>query len=262
MIYGRDASSSTCPNEPQTSVSSPTNTVSSGYSVAYTSWGSPSSRSSATSGSSSSGYTYVNVKETQVSSTSRMQPPHEPHRYVALSTQFVYAGAQRVPVLARVSVTDYRGNVLYDSFVRPTIRVEDYRTLVTGLQAEHLASAPHPAAVREQVSAIVRGKIVVGHSMWIHFSLLGMCHPAIDTRDVALFLPFHRTLSSSSVKPLKTLVSHLMRRKIGQGYEHPLEEARAALDLFRSYEDQWEDEVRAGAWPSALPPSSYGRFFT
>lgn len=122
----------------------------------------------------------------------------------------------------------------------------------------------------------------------LRLKLLGITHPALDTRDVALYLPFHRSVSSSTVTPLKSLVSHLMRRKIGRSYEHPvrsshiicylsnmilsdfilifpfikLEEARAALDLFRSYEDPWEDEIRAGAWPSALPPTSFSQFFS
>lgn len=86
-----------------------------------------------------------------------------------------------------------------------------------------------------------------------------------------------------------------MRRRIGRTYEHPVsifeifkpfpilyscsyldiprlmfvclfvtkaEDARAALDLFRSYEDPWEDEIRAGGWPCALPPSRFSRFFS
>jgi len=65
-----------------------------------------------------------------------------------------------------------------------------------------------------------------------------------------------------SVTPLKHLVMHLMRRKIGFGCENPIEEARASLDLFRSYEERWEALVEAGAWPSALPPSSYMQYFS
>ena len=112
--------------------------------------------------------------------------------------------------------------------------------------------------------------------------LLSIRHSAIDTRDVALFLPFHRTLRAFNTIPLKTLVWHLMRRRIGLRYENPVvnrtllsecmsclsvargvqvENARAALDLFRSYEDPWENAIRGGSWPSALPPSSYRQLF-
>ncbi|KAL5495586.1 hypothetical protein ACEPAI_1049 [Sanghuangporus weigelae] len=197
-------------------------------------------------------------------SHSQARPPHNPSKYVSVSTQYVLATPQRVPILARVSVVDYRGNILYDSFVRPTHQIEDLRSSITGLLAEHLLSneAMHPSAVKEQVSALFQGKIIIGHSLWMHFSLLGLTHPALDTRDVALYLPFHRSVSSSTVTPLKSLVSHLMRRKIGRSYEHPLEEARAALDLFRSYEDPWENEIRGGTWPSALPPTAFSQFFT
>ena len=41
-----------------------------------------------------------------------------------------------------------------------------------------------------------------------------------------------------------------------------IEEARASLDLFRSYEDKWEAVIESGAWPSALPPSSHMNYFS
>lgn len=142
--------------------------------------------------------------------------------------------------------------------------VADFRTEITGIRYEHLVSnnAMDAEAVRHQVSVLVSNKIIVGHSLWIHLSLLGLTHPAIDTRDVALYLPFHRSIRTFSVTPLRMMVSHFMRRRIGRTYEHPVEDARAALDLFRSYEDPWEDEIRAGGWPCALPPSRFSRFFS
>ncbi|EJD04298.1 uncharacterized protein FOMMEDRAFT_28031 [Fomitiporia mediterranea MF3/22] len=209
----------------------------------------------------------TDARQTQSSvlHSSHARPPHTPSRYVALSTQYVYAAPQRTPMLAqrrRVSIVEYRGIVIYDKFVRPTHQIEDFRPSVTGLLAEHLSTSEALYIVRQEVSALLRDKTIVGHSLWMHFSLLGITHPAIHTRDVALYLPFHRSIRSSTVTPLKSLVSHLMRRKIGRSHEHPLEEARAALDLFRSYEEPWEDEIRGGGWPSALPPSSYSRFFS
>ncbi|KAF8624868.1 hypothetical protein AX15_005745 [Amanita polypyramis BW_CC] len=48
-------------------------------------------------------------------------------KYVAVSVTNVYIGVikikndlERVPMVARVSITDYRGNVILDTFVRPT----------------------------------------------------------------------------------------------------------------------------------------------
>ncbi|EIN13618.1 nucleotide-binding protein [Punctularia strigosozonata HHB-11173 SS5] len=168
---------------------------------------------------------------------------------------------------SRVSITNYRGEALLDCFVQPTQHITDYRTAQTGLQAEHLYG-PH-ALPLNQVKALVAqriaGKIIIGHSLWNFLSVLELPHPAINTRDVALFLPFRRTLQRHSLVSLPTLMHGLMRREMSrlpQEYEHPLEQARAALDLFRSSQTVWETSVSSGAWPCALPPSAYARFFT
>lgn len=55
--------------------------------------------------------------------------------------------------------------------------------------------------------------------------IMGVCHPTIDTRDVCLFLPFHRTMRRYGIKgpaPLDQMVLVLMRRQIGYSYQHPV----------------------------------------
>ncbi len=49
---------------------------------------------------------------------------------------------------SRVSVVDYRGQVLYDQFVQPTIAVTDYRTAQTGIVARDLAAGMFPVPRR------------------------------------------------------------------------------------------------------------------
>jgi RNA exonuclease 4 len=110
---------------------------------------------------------------------------------------------------------------------------------------------------------------------------MGFSHPAIDTRDTALFLPFRKTLKAKKLVPLPDLVRYFMARKMGGSFEDPvrppprmwpqrrfadadvqLEQARAALDLFRSTEELWERIVAQGSWPCDLPPSSFASCFT
>ncbi|EPQ60966.1 nucleotide-binding protein [Gloeophyllum trabeum ATCC 11539] len=167
-----------------------------------------------------------------------------------------------VILLSRLSITDYRGNVVLDTYVRPIRAVTDYRTAETGLYPEHLSSGRPFDEIQRDVANIIRDRILVGYCLWDFLSVMGTSHPAIDTRDVALFLPFRQTLRAKKMVPLSTLVDRLMRRNIGTGLEDPLENARAALDLFRSCEDVWEDMIRSGSWPCSLPPSTYARYFT
>ena len=49
--------------------------------------------------------------------------------------------------------------------------------------------------------------------------MLGIPHPAVNTRDVALYQPFKNTLrgSANQVIGLQTLMWHLMRRRVQDG---------------------------------------------
>jgi RNA exonuclease 4 len=161
---------------------------------------------------------------------------------------------------------------------------------------------------------MIKGKIIVGHSLWndlsgtylstgpksfrltflviyVAFSVLGIPHPAVATRDVALYVPFRNALSSpNQIIGLQTLMWHLMSRRIQDQQQNPvstsrtarngvhrhthvqiadstprsllqLENARAALDLYRSHSTEWESAVSSGNWPSALPPSTFSRCY-
>ncbi|KAF9014986.1 hypothetical protein BDQ17DRAFT_1294436 [Cyathus striatus] len=185
-------------------------------------------------------------------------------RYVSVAVLFVHAGTrpvngvlQRIPMVARVSVVDFRGHALLDTYVRPTHLVEDFRTAQTGLHYAHLANAPMFAEVQQQVISLIRDKIIVGHRIWTFLSVLGLKHPAIHTRDLALYRPLRRKLQSNVVVELDTLVHIYMGRNLGLDYENSLEIARACMDLFRSCRNVFEDVVQEGAWPCDLPPAEH-----
>src|ERR1700761_1530399 len=58
-----------------------------------------------------------------------------------------------------------------------------------------------------------------------HFALevLGLRHLALDTRDVALFLPLRRALNNgNSILPLPLLVSSFMQRSIRGRHQEPV----------------------------------------
>ncbi|KAL4069675.1 hypothetical protein V8B97DRAFT_613109 [Scleroderma yunnanense] len=167
-------------------------------------------------------------------------------------------------MLARVAVVDYKGNIVLDTFVSPTMEVGDYRTTTTGIEPAHLLSADTPSfeRVQQHVADLIKGKVIVGHSLWNDLSVLGIPHPAVATRDVALYQPFRNALRSpTQVVGLQTLMWHLMCRRCQDGHLHPVENARAALDLYRSVAVEWEGEISAGVWPCFLPPSTFSRCY-
>ncbi|EIM92605.1 uncharacterized protein STEHIDRAFT_46712 [Stereum hirsutum FP-91666 SS1] len=183
-------------------------------------------------------------------------------------------------MLARVAITDFRGENIYERYVAPTLQVTDYRTGVTGITEEHLSrysifplrrpvidpcyagTAYKFSQVQRQVADIIRNKTIVGHQLWNDLSVLGIPHPAVDTRDVALYQPFRNALNSPNhIVGLQSLCWHLMRRRCQDGQQNPIENARAALDLYRSHGTEWESAIRDGHWPCALPPSTFARCY-
>lgn len=166
-------------------------------------------------------------------------------------------------MLARVSVVDTQGIALYDAYVQPTSKVESYRFATTGLDASYFVNAVPFEEAQLTVARWLAGKIVVGHQLWLDLQVLGLPHPAVDTRDVSLYLPFRVSLKRpNEILGLPTLVWHLMRRKIQAGFLDSSENARAAMDLYQSYNREWEDSVREDLWPCALPPVAFARHYT
>ncbi|KZT05850.1 ribonuclease H-like protein [Laetiporus sulphureus 93-53] len=168
-------------------------------------------------------------------------------------------------MLARVAIVDYRGQTVYYTYVQPTMTVSDYRTGTTGIEPSNLEPANGALPfneVQQQVANLIRTKILIGHSLWQDLSVLGIPHPAVATRDVALYQPFRNSLRTpNQVVGLQTLMWHLMRRRIQEGKIDALENARAAIDLYRSSANEWEASISKGQWPTVLPPSTFSRCY-
>lgn len=75
-----------------------------------------------------------------------------PTTVVALDCEMVGTGpGARCSELARCSILDYHGNVLYDKYVKPCQPVTDYRTRWSGIQRRHLRNATPFTQAREEV---------------------------------------------------------------------------------------------------------------
>ncbi|KAJ7822728.1 hypothetical protein B0H14DRAFT_2518820 [Mycena olivaceomarginata] len=183
-----------------------------------------------------------------------------PEDIVSLATICVVVGPGGITsMLARVVVVKFRGECLLDTFVRPTMPVTDHR----GIQPWQLTS--HDAVpfevVQQTIANIIRGKIIVGYKLWDDLSVLDAPHPAKATRDVALYLPFINAMNNLGERiSLANLIWHLMRRRCQEGRIDPTENARAAMDLYRSAPG-WEVSISRGDWACRLPPSSFSPFY-
>ncbi|XP_063545202.1 RNA exonuclease 4-like [Cydia strobilella] len=161
-------------------------------------------------------------------------------RVVAIDTESVGGGhCGSVNILARVSIVD-RQRVIYDEYVKPCMRVTDYRTPWSGIREKDLAKAKKTYdEVRQEVARIVQDCILVGHDL--KFDLMNLAFSSsYNIRDTSLHTPFRY----SSTKPsLKRLAKIYLNRDIQVGDHCSVEDARAAMDLYLLVENEWEKEM-------------------
>lgn len=90
--------------------------------------------------------------ETSPPASGRNSPCLSSTMMVALDCEMVGTGpGGRCNELARCSILDYRGNVLYDKYVLPIQPVTNYRTPWSGIRSHHLRKATPFAQARDQV---------------------------------------------------------------------------------------------------------------
>ncbi|XP_037308235.2 apoptosis-enhancing nuclease [Pungitius pungitius] len=169
---------------------------------------------------------------------------------VALDCEMVGTGpGGRWSELARCSILDYHGNVLYDQYVRPRRPVTDYRTRWSGIRRKDLLNAVPFAQAREEIRTILEGKVVVGHAIYNDFEALDMRHPGHMIRDTCTTPHLSRLASfpNSRFSSLKVLAGRLLSRRIQVGSKGhcSVEDALAALDLYKLVEGEWERELES-----------------
>lgn len=170
----------------------------------------------------------------------------EAGKYVAIDCEMVGVGPDGVDsALARVSLVNYHGEVLLDTYVRPVEKITDYRTAVSGVEAHHLRDAPSLAEVQERVWNMIKGKILVGHSLRNDFRVLLLEHPHKMIRDTSRYWPF-RKIARGASPSLRRLAKEFLGLEIQDKSHDSVEDARVAMLLYRLRKDEWENYVFRG----------------
>lgn len=177
------------------------------------------------------------------------QMPH-PSTIVALDCEMVgtgkYGGRSSV---ARVTLIDWEGNPIVDTYVSQNRPVTDYRTFVSGITKENLEGATMTLEhCRELLSQLLYNRILVGHALKNDMEALGITHPWWLTRDTATYLPFMKkrvNISAWWPRKLKELANEKLEREIQiLGKPHsPFQDALAALDLYKTVQSEWESDI-------------------
>ncbi|KAJ3429370.1 RNA exonuclease [Anaeramoeba flamelloides] len=164
-------------------------------------------------------------------------------KYLSFACDTCISKAQKEEeIIARVSIINYEGKVVYDTYVKPAEYITNYRTSITGITKKLLKHAPPLSEVQEKVSNVINNRTLVGHILKPKLKLLYLNHPHKLTRDISRYQLF---LSSRKKKrPLKILAREFLNEEIQQKHHSSVEDARISMKLFRLIKDDWEKEIK------------------
>ncbi|EGE84806.1 3'-5' exonuclease [Blastomyces dermatitidis] len=184
-----------------------------------------------------------------------ISPTTEVGKYIAIDCEMVGVGPNpdRDSALARVSIVNYNGEQVYDSFVRPKEAVTDWRTHISGVSEKHMADAREFEVVQKDVAGILDGCILIGHAVRNDLDALLLSHPKRDIRDTSKHPPYRRIAGGSSPR-LKILASELLGLEIQGAAHSSVEDAQATMLLFRRDKEAFERE-HAKKWPPIRTPT-------
>ena len=165
---------------------------------------------------------------------------------LALDCEMVGVGIYRSTALARCSVVNYSGDVVCDLYVKPEQPVTDYRTKWSGIRKGDLSDGYNFQEAQRQVRKVIEGRVLIGHSLHSDLHALNLSHPRHLMRDTSKYCPIRALagLQCNMTPSLKDLASILLHCTIQDGEHCSVEDARAAMSLYKLCEQQWEKELK------------------
>lgn len=173
---------------------------------------------------------------------------------VALDCEMVGVGDEKTSALARCSVVNYEGDVLYDVYVKPDKPITDYRTQWSGIRPKHMNNAISFRLARKKVKRLIKKRKLVGHALQFDLKVLKLKHLSDLVRDTSKHIPL-RALAGfprNSTPSLKRLTRQLLKWDIQVNEHSSVEDASAAMLLYRKCEVQWEKDVKGKSGQSYL----------
>ncbi|KAG0455290.1 hypothetical protein HPP92_024582 [Vanilla planifolia] len=146
--------------------------------------------------------------------------------------------------LGRVTLVNTWGNVVYDEYVRPLEYVVDFRTKISGIRPSNLKKAKNFMTVQKKVAEFIKGRVLVGHALRNDLKVLLLSHPKKDIRDTAEYQPL---LREGRRRSLKGLAFEILGVNIQQREHCPIEDARAAMLIYKRYKKEWESSIKKHA---------------
>ncbi|XP_013983421.1 REX4, RNA exonuclease 4 homolog isoform X2 [Salmo salar] len=164
---------------------------------------------------------------------------------VAMDCEMVGVGPDgEDSIVARVSLVNQFGKCIYDKHVKPTEKVTDYRTAVSGIRPENIKNGENVKTVQKEVAEILQGRTLVGHAIHNDLKILLLDHPKKRIRDTQKYKPFKKIVKSGRPS-LKLLCREILNVKVQQGEHSSVQDAQATMRLYTMAKKNWEAEIKA-----------------
>lgn len=147
-------------------------------------------------------------------------------------------------IVARVSLVNRYGTCIYDKYVKPTEKVTDYRTAVSGIRPNDIVNGENVTTVQKEVAQILQGRILVGHAIHNDLKILLLDHPKKNIRDTQKYKPF-KEIAKSSRPALRVLCKEVLHVKVQHGEHSSVQDAQATMRLYTLARKEWEAEIKA-----------------
>jgi len=159
---------------------------------------------------------------------------HEGSTIFAIDCEFCSADCGKV--LTRVSVVNFQGETILDSFVKPKEEIIDYLTKFSGITAEKLKNVTTTIHdIQKKILELVSSTdVLIGHSLQFDLNVMKIKHNRIVDTSV-----IYEHVKGPPLKPsLKWLASTFLKRVIQAGESNgdghsSIEDATACLDLVK-----------------------------
>ena len=143
--------------------------------------------------------------------------------------------------LARLTIVNFNRHVVFDEFIKPKLAVKDYITHITNVDSYKLQNAHHYEHFKPKIEHLLKGKIIVGHTLEHDFAAIGFQPEERLVRDISNFSHFRDTKYRIS---LKALTEKFLNIKIQEGRHSSAEDARAALELYKLYKSEIDGDFK------------------
>lgn len=165
---------------------------------------------------------------------------------LALDCEMVGVGSAGTrSALAQIVIVNSREELVYSTFVRPREKVTDFRTRVSGIRPHDFVHALSFQQAQTEVARLMYKRQLVGHALHNDLKALQLSHPKASLRDTSLFPRYrHQNGALSRARKLSELAHEMLGMRIQMGAHSPLEDAIAALRLYKLHAAEWERSLR------------------